>query len=421
MVEPVVYVLGLDHHRTPIAIRECLTVTGERAEALVRTCLAQPGVDEVVVLSTCNRFEVIIGGRAEQQHLIQVLAEHSGVSLADLQAHLYWRSGRESVRHVFRVVASLESLVLGENQIVHQVKSAYEHAKALGATGVALNPLFQRALAVGKDVRSQTAIARNKLSIASVAVELASRIFGGLGKARLLILGAGEIAELAVTHLQAAGVHHMTICNRSEDRAVALAQSSQASVLPWAERGQALADHDIVVASTAAPGCVIDETMVRLAMRRRRDPLMLIDLAVPRDVEEVVSKIDDVYLYNVDDLEAVVSANRDKRQDETAGASALVDTHVDGYCRTQDGTRAVLLAQVSGFFQDVIATERARLHQRLPQADGQELQYGLERVGNKLAHRLLRLLKTYPEDPAVERLVRELLELPTATDDSTTT
>ncbi len=412
MVEPVVHLLGLDHHRTPIAIRECLAATGDRARDLLVACLRQPGVDEAVVLSTCNRFEVVVGGHAERDHLVTLLAEHSGVPVADLNQHLYWHSGRAAVRHCFRVVASLESLVLGEYQIVHQVKSAYEHARAEGATGAALNPLFQRALAVGKDVRAQTAIGKHKLSVASVAVDLAARILGDLSQARLLVLGAGEIAELAVT----AGVHRLTICNRSEDRALALANNVNATVTSWDQRGAALADHDIVVTSTAAPGCVVDEEMVRAAMRRRREPLMLLDLAVPRDVEERVGRLEDVYLYNVDHLEAVVEANRDRRLDESAGASALVDAQADAFCRTQDGSRAALLGQVSMWFNDVVAAESARLKTRLPSADADELRYGLERVGNKLAHRLLHWLKENPDDPQVERVVRELLGLDAGSD-----
>lgn len=412
MAELAVTILGVDHHRTPVAIRECLSAQGERLDQLLRDLTTRPGVDEVVVLSTCNRFELILAGRPDLDQVISLLAERSGVTPADLQEHRYLHHGAAAIRHCFRVVASLESLVLGEYQITHQVKEAYETAQRLGCTGSVLNPLLQRALSVGKEVRSQTAIGRHKLSVASVAVDLAAQILGDLGPTRLLVLGAGEIAELAVTHLQAAGVHRITICNRSEGRAVALAEGAQAAVLPWDQRAEGLIDHDIVVASTAAPGFILDEEMIRAAMKRRRQPLMLLDLAVPRDIEDRASRIEDVYLYNVDHLEAVVAANRKLRGDEVAGAEALIDAQVEAFRREQQGGgRAALLGEVSAWFADIVAAEAARLKGRCPEADADQLRYGLERVANKLAHRILRHLKDHPEDESVERQVRALLDL----------
>lgn len=412
MAEPAVTILGVDHHRTPVAIRECLSAQGERLDQLLRDLATRPGVDEVVVLSTCNRFELILAGRPDLDQVVSLLAERSGVTPADLQQHRYLHHGTAAIRHCFRVVASLESLVLGEYQIAHQVKEAYEAAQRQGCTGSVLNPLLQRALSVGKEVRSQTAIGRHKLSVASVAVDLAAQILGDLGPARLLVLGAGEIAELAVTHLQAAGVHRITICNRSEERAVALAEGAQAAVLPWDRRADGLADHDIVVASTAAPGFVLDEAMIRAAMKRRRQPLMLLDLAVPRDIEDRASRIEDVYLFNVDHLESVVAANRKLRGDEVAGAEALVDAQAEAFRRDlQGGGRAALLGEVSAWFSDIVAAEAARLKGRCPEADADQLRYGLERVANKLAHRILRHLRDHPEDEQVERQVRALLDL----------
>ena len=311
-------ILGVDHHRTPVAVRERLAVPETALRGLLSTLSTLPGASEAVVLSTCNRLECYLAGSPDHAQVLRALAEHQGIDAAVVEANAYWLRGGAGVRHLFRVVSGLESLVIGEYQIVHQVKQAYDAAHNGRFTSGVLNPLFQRALGVGKEVRNQTAIGKHKLSVASVAVDLAKHIYGELDHARLLIVGAGEIAELAVKYLVAAGVREMSIVNRSEDRAQALATELRsgdfrADVLPWSMLGDALTQHDIVVASTAAPHAVINVDEVKQAMRKRRQPLMLIDLAVPRDVEPAVAQIADVYLYNIDHLESVVAANHQLR------------------------------------------------------------------------------------------------------------
>ena len=411
MGEPPLAVLGLDHHKSPVAVRERLAVASDALEPLLAALAAMPGVDEVVAISTCNRVELYLAGAPERDAVIALLGERRGVAPDELAEHCYWRQGGDCVRQLFRVISSLESLVIGEYQIVHQVKTAYEQALAAGRTGPLLNPLFQRALAVAKEVRNDTAIGRHKLSVASVAVDLARHIHGELDRARLLLIGAGEIAELAVTHLLSAGVREFSVINRSQERAVALAAEREAKVWPWSELRAALAANDIVISSTAAPYVVVAEADVRAAMRGRRAPLMLIDLAVPRDVDAHVAKLEDVYLYNIDHLESVVSHNRALRADEVDAAAALVETQVTDYLALAGEGRAALLTRVSTYFADVVAAEEARLAGKLAVKDRDQLRYGLERVGNKLQHQLLRWLREHPDDPAAERMVRELLGL----------
>ncbi len=404
-------ILGVDHHRTPVDIRERLAVANEAMTRMLSGLSTLPGAREAVAVSTCNRLECYLAGDPERQQAVAMLAEFHGVDAAELDRHVYWKRGKQCVRHLFRVVAGLESLVIGEHQIINQVKVAYEQALSGRFTSTILNPLFQRALTVAKEVRNQTAIGKHKLSVASVAVDLARHIYGELDKARLLVVGAGEIAELALKYLVSAGVRELSVVNRSEERALALAGEYKAEALPWSMLADALSSHDIVVTSTAAPHAVIGEAEVRAAMRRRRRPLMLIDLAVPRDVEPAVSALSEVYLYNIDHLEAVVAANRDLRAEEVEAADALVDSMVDGYITAQRQDKPALLSQVARYFQDVIAAEEARLKGKLGLADSSELRYGLERVGNKLQHQLLRVLREHPEDAEVERVVRELLGL----------
>lgn len=409
-------VFGIDHHRTPVELREKLAVPTEGITKLLAMLATTPGANEAVVLSTCNRLECYLAGTPDRQQVLNRLAEHQGVDAAMLEAHAFWHPGMDGVRHLFRVVSGLESLVLGEYQIVHQVKTSYDLAHQSRFTGTVLNPLFQRALGVAKEVRNNTAIGKYKLSVASVAVDLAKHIYGEVDRARLLVVGAGEIAELAVRYLLTAGVRELTIINRNEERATALAEEFRSAdfvpqVLPWSMLGDALTQHDIVVTSTAASHAVITTADVKQAMRRRRQPLMFMDLAVPRDVEPSVGELSDVYLYNIDHLEAVVSSNQQLRRDEVDAANALVDSLVTSYATDVRHDRGALMAQVAGYFTDVIAAEEARLAGKLALKDNPELRYGLERIGNKLQHQLLKYLREHSHDPHAEKIIREILGL----------
>lgn len=411
-----VAVFGVDHHRTPVEVRERLAVAGDAVTRLLAGLSTLPGASEAVVLSTCNRLECYLAGSPDRQQVLRLIAEQQGVDAAAVDGHAYWHHGTAGVRHLFRVASGLESLVIGESQIIHQMKTGYEQALAGRFTANVLNPLFQRALGVAKEVRNQTAIGKHKLSVASVAVDLAKHIYGELNRSRLLMVGAGEIAELAAKYLLSAGVREMSIINRSDDRAQALANELKgddfrAEVLPWSMLGDALTQHDIVVCSTAAPHAVITVAEVQQAMRRRREPLMLIDLAVPRDVEPAVTQIDDVYLYNIDHLETVVAGNRQLRADELDAAGALVDSLVVSYATSIGHDRGALMAQVAGFFNDIVAAEEARLKGKLDLSDSSELRYGLERVGNKLQHQVLKYLREHGDDPNAQRMIREMLGL----------
>ncbi len=409
---PQLTVFGIDHHRTPVAVRERLAIGQERLPELVGRLREHLNTGETVVLSTCNRLECYLAGSHESRPPAEVLAALGGLDVDTVLAHGYLHRGSAGVRHLFRVASGLESLVLGEEQIVHQVKQAYETAHAAGWTGGLFNPLFQRALGVAKDVRTNTALSRHKLSIASVAVDLARQVHGDLSKARLLVLGAGEMAELAVRYLREHGVRTIGIVNRTSERALALAAAADARVWDWADLGKALAEYDIVVASTSAPHAVVSCAEVRQAMTRRRAPLVFIDLAVPRDVDPAVGELDDCYLYNIDHLEQVVGANRQLRSDEVAHAEARVDDQVRSFVALGHADRARLLSEVAGFFHDVVETEADRLADRLtlsnPEARS-EVRYGVERATAKLTHRLHAYLRAHPGDPGAEQVIRDIL------------
>ena len=414
IIGPQVTVFGVDHHRTPVAVRERLAINAERLPALVGRLRDALPTGEAVVLSTCNRLECYIGGSHELRKPAEVLAEIGGLDVDTVVQHGYLYRGTAGVRHLFRVASGLESLVLGEEQIVHQVKQAYETAQAAGWTGGLLNPLFQRALGVAKDIRTNTALSRHKLSIASVAVDLARQVHGDLQRARLLVLGAGDMAELAVRYLHEHGVRSISIVNRNTERALALAETADAKVYAWGDLRQALTEHDIVVASTSAPHTVVSCEEVRQAMSRRRTPLVFIDLAVPRDIDAAVGELDDCYLYNIDHLEQVVAANRQLRTDEVEHAEARVDEQVRSFVALNSGDTARLLVDVAGFFNGVVDGEATRLADRLALGEltaRGEVRYGIERATAKLTHRIHAYLRAHPGDPEAERLVRDLLGL----------
>jgi glutamyl-tRNA reductase len=408
-----VLIIGVDHHRTPVAVREKLAIGPDRLPELVGQLRERLATPETVVLSTCNRLECYLIGSHEARLPAEVLAAISGLDVDTVLAHTYLHRGTAGVRHLFRVASGLESLVLGEEQIVAQVKSAYETAHAAGWTGGRLNPLFQRALWVAKDVRTNTALSRHKLSVSSVAVDLARQIHGDLAQARLLVLGAGEMAELTVRYLVEHGVRHIAIANRSQERAIQLAETAAATVHPWADLRLAIAQADIVVSSTAAPHTVVQVEDVRPALARRRAPLVFIDLAVPRDIDAAVSELDDVYLYNIDHLEQVVAANRQLRVEEVQTAEARVDAQVQAFVALAQVDTARLLSDVAGYFATVVEQEGDRLAERLKldEAAKREARYGIERATNKLTHRIHAYLRAHPGDPQAERVVREMLGL----------
>jgi glutamyl-tRNA reductase len=285
------------------------------------------GVSEAVAVSTCNRFELYAAGRPEAApvaaDLLAVLGDLAGYPVA---AEVETRADLDAVRHLFAVASGLDSLVVGEGEILGQVKTGYETAKTAGMTGKRLNVLFQRALYVGKRSRSETAIAAGSLSAPSVAVQLAETIFGLLEGKRALILGAGAMAELAAKHLKARGIGQLTVANRTWERAFALAARFHGEAVKWEAFPEALAEADVVISSTGAPTAVLTREIVAAASRRRGGrSLFLIDIAMPRDIEESVHRLDGVFLYRLEDLESIVAKNMSNRAGAVAAARGIVE------------------------------------------------------------------------------------------------
>ena len=412
--------LGVDHHRTPVALRERLAVGRADIEEYLRFIHEDLRVPGAVILSTCNRTEYYLAGVRDPVEVCRRIWARQGVAAEEVAGGLCRHEDTDAVRHLFRVAASLESMVVGEYQILHQVKFAYEQSRLHGCTTRAINRCFQTALAVGKEVRNETGIGKHKLSTASIAVDLADAIHGDLGHARLLLSGAGEMADLAMQHFLTRGLRHVTIVNRNRQRAEDLAarllhqEHLEVEIRHWNELPQALGSHDIILTSTAAPVPVIRCDDVRQAMHKRRQPLMLIDLAVPRDVAPEISELEDVYLYNIDHLEAVAARHRELREDEVEAAAELVETRLRECLAARATGLGQLRRQVAHHFDDLVAAESGRLQQRLRLDDettADELRHGMGRLAKKMQHHCLAWLQRNDGRDDAEAIIRDLLEI----------
>lgn len=331
------YVLGLNHKTAPVAVRERLSVSAEAMGAALNQLKTRPGVTGTVIVSTCNRTEVY----AESDSPTPLIAAFEGAQLEsspvsrgfDWASHVYEHSDERAVAHAFRVAAGLDSMVLGEPQILGQVKQAVAASREARALSPTLDRMFQATFAAAKAVRSETAIGEASVSLAAAGVKVAERIFDTVSAQRLLLVGVGEMVELAAAHFGKQSPSTVTIVNRTPANARALASRMNARVEPLAALPDLLAHHDIVVTGTASTLPVIGKGMVERAIAKRRSPMLFIDFAVPRDVEAEVGQLDDVFVFTVDDLGKLVQQGQARRTDAANAAEAIVDQHVKNFSR----------------------------------------------------------------------------------------
>jgi glutamyl-tRNA reductase len=320
------FVAGLSYKSAPVELRERLAVHPSRLRC--QGCRLKLGgnLAEVVLLSTCNRVE-IYGVTPEINGNVHRLFQHLVTGTADFAPHLYIKEGAEAVQHLFSVASGLDSMVIGETEITGQVKQAYQAAQEAKLTGRVTNRLFQTALQAAKEIRTQTGIGRGATSVGSVAVELAERIFDrNLAEKTVMIIGAGKMGEACVRHLAKKGASSVLVSNRSYDRALGLANEFGGRAVRFDECLPAMAEADIVVSSTGAPQTILHRDDVASVMQSRRNrPLFLVDIAVPRDIDAEVEQVDNVYLYNVDHLEAIVRENVTHREQELSRCRAIID------------------------------------------------------------------------------------------------
>ncbi|MBD8161868.1 glutamyl-tRNA reductase [Erwinia persicina] len=320
--------LGINHKTAPVALRERVTFSPDTLEQALESLLAQPLVQGGVVLSTCNRTELYLSvGEQEnlQEQLVTWLCDYHKLSVDEVRKSLYWHHDNDAVSHLMRVASGLDSLVLGEPQILGQVKKAFADSQRGHSLSSELERMFQKSFSVAKRVRTETEIGASAVSVAFAACTLARQIFESLSTVNVLLVGAGETIELAARHLHQHKVKKLMIANRTRERAQALADEVGAEVISLAEIDARLAEADIIISSTASPLPIIGKGMVERALKQRRNqPMLLVDIAVPRDVEPEVGKLPNAYLYSVDDLQAIIESNMAQRQAAAVQAETIV-------------------------------------------------------------------------------------------------
>jgi glutamyl-tRNA reductase len=321
------FALGLNHHTAPLAVRERVVFHVERLRDAL-TELKGAFSPEAAILSTCNRTELYLAGE-ERPDLVQWLARYHRVDPAELQPYLYRLPREQAVRHAFRVASGLDSMVLGEPQILGQMKDAARAAESAGTLGAVLHKLFQRSFAVAKEVRSTTRVGAASVSMAAAAVKLAARIFPSLKDQNVLLIGAGEMIDLCATHFAAQAPTRIAVANRTVERGERLAARFNARAIELRALPEHLHEYDIVVSCTASSLPILGKGLVERALRARRHrPIFMVDLAVPRDIEPEVAELDDVFLYTIDDLGTIVSENLDARRSAVEQAEVIIDTQV---------------------------------------------------------------------------------------------
>jgi glutamyl-tRNA reductase len=327
-----IILMGLNHKTAPVALRECIAMSTGQVEEALQILKADPCIRECVVVSTCNRVELIMTAEEGDAAVVagkRFITDFNALPSARFEQALYVHRGDDAVRHLFRVASSLDSMMVGEPQILGQIKTAYRLASRASSSGVILNRLLHRTFFVAKRVRSETGIGDHAVSISYAAIELARKIFGTIENCRVLLVGAGEMAELAVEHLKRNRVSDIRVANRTFERGVALARRFDGRVIRFEELTSTVADVDIVISSTGARGFVLNRTDIKPAMRRRKNrPIFFIDIAVPRDIDPEINRISNAYVYDIDDLKGVIQDNLEDRQRESVKAERIVDEAV---------------------------------------------------------------------------------------------
>jgi len=381
------HLVGLSHKSAPVAVREKVALGGDDLKDAMSTLAGRPGVSEAMVVSTCNRVECYVYGESLEEARRFFLER-----TADAEGHLYVHSGRDAVRHLFRVAASLDSMVVGEPQILGQVKESYGLAAAAQSAGAFVSRLCNRAFATAKRVRSETEIARGAGSVSQVAVELVEKIFGDLRGRSVLLVGAGKMGALSAKALRDLGADRILVTNRSPEKARGLALEIGATAEPWDGLTSLLALADVVIVSTGAPTYVITQDLAAHVMKARRGrSICLIDLAVPRNVDPVCGEQDNVYAYDIDDLQKVVVQTHTARAEEALRAEAIVEAEVTAFAQERE-TRAALpvLAELRRRAEQIARVEAdrtlAHLGTKLDEKGRKSVEAMAQAIVNKLLH-----------------------------------
>ncbi|NJB66777.1 glutamyl-tRNA reductase [Desulfobaculum xiamenense] len=408
-----IFLIGLNHRTAGVEIREAYALKDCNTVELGFVTPAGP-VSEALALSTCNRVEIlaVTDHRATADDVLQFWASHCGGSVPQLKPHVYIHEDLEAVKHLFTVAASLDSMVVGEPQILGQLKDAYRKSVEFGSAKVIINRLLHKAFSVAKRVRTETAIASSAVSISYAAVELAKKIFGDMSDNRAMLVGAGEMAELAATHLINAGVKDIVVANRTFERGEELARRMNGTAIMFEELHRKLADVDIVISSTGATEAVIRAKDLRGVLKKRRNrPMFFIDIAVPRDIDPDVNGLDNVYLYDIDDLKEVVEENLAQRREEAIKAEAIIASETRQFARWLESLELnPTICDLLERGEDIAARELARTLKRLGPDVSDETREALETLVVSIAHKLYHepiafLKRRTQEEGAAQRFI----------------
>jgi len=413
------HLIGVNHNTAPVEVRERLALPESRLPEVCKSLCQQEGIEEGMILSTCNRVELLVRRRDGVDNLRNFVCEYFHLDPAEYERYFYDYREEEAVRHIFRVTSSLDSMVIGEPQILGQVKEAYAVARAVGAINSQLDSLLTRAFAVAKRVRTETAVGSSAVSVASVAVELAKKIFGSLNGKHVYLVGAGKMSELAARHLIAHGAASIFVANRTYDRAVQLAKKFHGQAIMFEQLYDTCDKADIVITSTGAPHAIFRREHGELFLSRRRNrPMFFIDIAVPRDVDPGLNKLDGIFVYDIDDLQQAVTSHVADRRKEAERAEAIVALEVQRFqARLQTLDVVPTIVSLQDHLETIRQAEIDRVRGRLGSlSPDQELAVDALTRGiiNKIMHTPISTLKTAAresEATTVIDLVRRLFNL----------
>src|ERR1017187_5237038 len=412
-------VIGVNHQTAPVEVREQFAIPEARLAEAVKCLASQPGVEEAMIVSTCNRVELVARTNVTSADFESCMQQVYGFDTKPFRKYLYEYRERDAIRHVFRVTSSLDSMVVGEPQILGQVKEAYATARAVGAVNSQLDALFSRAFAVAKRVRTETAIAMSAVSIASVAVDLAKKIFGNLEGKSVYLVGAGKMCELAARHLVAHGAKKIYVGNRTYERAAALAKKFNGEAIVFDQLYDTVDRADIVISSTGAPHTIFrKEHGEKFLSRRRNRPMFFIDIAVPRDVDPEMNKLDGIFVYDIDDLQQAVTSHIADRKKEAERAEFIINSEVERFqARLQTLDVVPTIVSLHDHLETIRQAEIDRVRGRLGSLSPEQamaIEALTRGIVNKIMHTPVSALKTAahePEATTVVDLVRRLFNL----------
>ncbi len=391
----IIFATGLNYKTAPVEIREKFAISEDKYNDILHMISEIDTVYEVCILSTCNRVEiygVITEPEYTKEKILKLFSQYSGIPVKKLQNHIFFLTDREAIKHIFRVSASLDSMVIGEPQIVCQFKDSFEKAKDLKTVRHIMTRLFDKSMNVSKKIRTQTGISKKAVSISYAAVELAKKIFGDLSDKNVLLIGAGEMAELAARHLASIGVKHIFVSNRTFEKAVELADSFGGSAIKFEKLFEFLPEADIVIVSTGAKEPILRKEHFKSIMKQRKgNPIFIIDISVPRNVAEDVNELDNIYLYNIDDLKNVVQSNIEERKVAATSAEIIIDEEIKKFETWLNQLKvAPLISDIRNFADEIREYQLDKLFNSMPYLNEKErenIDLAVRAIINKILHR----------------------------------